>query len=112
MALEVTPPQSNSPEVPPVGSGPTTKSRNVAIIIIVVLVVMVVFAAIWFTLKSLATTDTDTTTRTATPTKTSTESAEIKSDSDLKKVEDELNNTNIDDLESDLEQNDTDAAQF
>lgn len=112
MALEITPSQSNSPEIPPVGSGPTTKSRNVAIVIIVVLVVMVVFAAIWFALKSLATPDNKTTAPTATSTKTSTQSADIKSDSDLKKAEDELNNTNIDDLESELEQNDTDAATF
>ena len=40
------------------------------------------------------------------------ESAEIKNDSDLQKAQSDLDNTNLDSLDTALGQNDADAAQF
>jgi len=106
MALEVTQPQENTPESP-LGAKPdvpSSKGKNVAIATIVLLVILTVFVAIWFALKS---------TSTQTPTTTgSTEPTEIKSDADLEKLEKEVRNTNVDDMNTDLDANDSDASQF
>ena len=107
MALEVNPEQPNKPQV--TAQSPSDKGKNVAITLIVVLVILVVFAAVWFTLKSLNTT---TETTTTTPTTQSTDVPSVKSDADLEKLENEVKNTNIDDLGTDLDANDSDAAQF
>lgn len=108
MALEVNPEQPNKPQV--TAQSPSDKGKNVAITLIVVLVILVVLAAVWFTLKSLNT-STETTT-TTTPTTQPTDVPEVKSDADLEKLENEVKNTNIDDLGTDLDANDSDAASF
>jgi len=106
MALETPEVQENTSATTPAAKPdvPSSKGKNIAIIAIVVLVIVVVFVAIWFALKS---------TSTQTPTTTqSTESAEIKSDADLEKLEKEVRNTNVDDMNTDLDANDSDAGQF
>ena len=109
MALEVNPEQPNKPQV--TAQSPSDKGKNVAITLIVVLVILVVLAAVWFTLTSLNT-STGTTTTTTTPTTQSTDVPDVKSDADLEKLENEVKNTNIDDLGTDLDANDSDAASF
>lgn len=107
MALDMKPTQENRPLGSP--AAPSDRGKDIAIVVIVVLVVLVVFAAIWFALSSL-----NTPSETATPTTTTKTDTvpEVKSDADLKKLEDEVRGTDIDDLDSELDANDTDAAGF
>lgn len=69
---------------------------------------LVAALAIWIGYKALTTTPSSTSPTTSTTTTVS----EIKSDADFQKLEDELNNTDVDALTKDLDQNDTDAASF
>ena len=108
MALDVEAPKQNTPQAQ--SAPPISKSKNVAIGVIVVLVILVVLVAAWFTLKSL---NNDTSTTTATPATTqSNEVPVVKDDKDLEKLENELKNTAIDNVDSGIDANDTDAAGF
>ena len=113
MAWESPEPQENKPESPPeakptpASKAPSGKGKNIAIVAIVVLVILVVFVAIWFTLKATSTT------QTTTPATTQSEDVpEIKSDADLEKLENELKNTDVDDLGTGLDENDKDSSEF
>lgn len=100
MPNEVGAPQQNTPA--------PINHKRLLILLMVLFVVVVIFAA-WHLFKPK---DSEPLTRTATPTTQSSESAEIKSDADLKKIEDELSNLDIDSLNDDLEENDKDSADF
>ncbi|OGY23336.1 MAG: hypothetical protein A2172_02855 [Candidatus Woykebacteria bacterium RBG_13_40_15] len=113
MTLDVFEPQVNNPassDQNKVGE-PSSKSKNTVIIIIVVLVLGVVFASILYVVSSM-----NSAAPVSTPTPVTTSSAtssEVKNDSDLKKLEEQVKNTNIDqDLNEGLDENDQDAAAF
>jgi len=86
---------------------PTAKSNIMPLVVIltIVIVVVAVFIA-WklFTNKSE--------TPTPPPATTSNDVPAVQNVADLDKLETELNNTSLADLEKDLNQNDTDASEF
>ncbi|HEX7456768.1 MAG TPA: hypothetical protein VF303_04920 [Candidatus Nanoarchaeia archaeon] len=96
----------NKPTSP--SPAPTAGGKNITFIIIVVLVILVVFAAIWFVLTSLDTSKEPVTT-TTTPAETV---PQIQGADDLQKLEDQVRNTNVDNLSKDLDANEADAAEF
>lgn len=96
---------------PTLSSGPVKGGRNYISIIIGVLAVAVVLLTIWIGYQALNTGPAPSTSPITTINKNDTVS-EIKSDSDFQKLEDDINNQNIDGLTKDLDQNDTDAAGF
>ena len=80
---------------------------------VLVLFVIVIFVAIAFALWYMANPkDSDSGKINIVPKGDSSETSDLKTDSDLKKLEDEVKNTNIDDLNKDLEGNDADSSEF
>jgi hypothetical protein len=105
-----TPQVNRQPNLEPVpASGPAKGNRSYISIVIGVLAVAVVALAIWIGFEALTSTSTiqPTTTNINSPSE-----SEIKNEADLQKLEDEVNNSDIDGLTKDLDQNDTDAAEF
>ena len=106
----VNPQVNNQPAGVPAST--TTKSRRSYVSILIgVLAVVIAALAIWIGYKALTTT---TSTPSSAPTSVNNTTAvpEIKSDADFQKLEDEVNNTDLDTLTKDLDQNDTDAGEF
>lgn len=87
---------------------PTSGGKNIVTLAIVGLVIVVVLLVAWLAIKGVDTSTTETTT----PTTTAREVPAIKSDADFQKLENELNETNLDALTTELDKNDTDAAGF
>ena len=81
--------------------------KRLLILLGVLLVVVIIFAA-WHLFKPK---DSEPLTGTATPTQSS-ETTKINSDADLEKLENELKDLDIDGLNTDLEGNDKDSADF
>ena len=109
MALETPEVQENTAGATPAAKPdvPSSKGKNVAIVAIVVLVILVVFVAIWFALKATSTTVT-----TPPATTQSDEVPAIKSDADLERLENEVRNTDVDGMNTDLDANEADSAPF
>jgi len=82
------------------------KSKKLLTYVAIVLIVLVIFVIAWvFIVKQQS--------KVSVPEPvTTTEVQDVKSDNDLKKLEDEVKGTDIDNLSKDLEQNDKDAAEF
>ena len=85
-----------------------TDHKRLLILLVVLLVVVIIFAA-WHLFKPK---ELKPLTRIVTPTTQSSETAKIDSDADLEKLENELNNLDIDGLNTGLEGNDKDSAGF
>ncbi|MDP2721057.1 MAG: hypothetical protein Q8O75_03905 [bacterium] len=111
--VEIPTPQVNRPPSPsPTPSPvPNERGKNITILVIVVLVVLVVFTAIWFALKSLNTTN-ETAGPMVTPTSQTDTVAPVQSDSDLQKLQNDLEQTSFNDFDTTLNANDADAASF
>ena len=92
-----------------------TTQRNIAapkdhkrlLILLVVLFVVVVIFAAWQLFKPK---ESEPLTEKITPTTQSSESAKIDRDADLEKLENEINNLDIDNLDADFEGNDKDST--
>ena len=110
---EIPTPQINRPPSlnPTPSPVPGERGKNITILVIVVLVVLVVFTAIWFALKSLNTTN-ETAGPTVTPTSQTDTVAPVQSDSDLQKLQNDLEQTSFADFDTTLDANDSDAAKF
>ena len=82
------------------------KSKKLLTYVAIVLIVLVIFVIAWvFIVKQQS--------KVSVPEPvTTTEVQDVKSDNDLKKLEDEVKGTDIDNLSKDLDQNDKDAAEF
>ncbi|OGY32744.1 MAG: hypothetical protein A3A57_01090 [Candidatus Woykebacteria bacterium RIFCSPLOWO2_01_FULL_41_12] len=82
------------------------KSKKLLTYVAIVLIVLVIFVIAWvFIVKQQS--------KVSVPEPvTTTEVQDVKSDNDLKKLEDEVKGTDIDNLSKDLEQNDKDAVEF
>lgn len=95
----------NEESNPQMNSHPPSSKRNL-VIIVAVLISALVLVTVWFMFKYPTSTPTETTTPTtqAVP--------DIKSDADLKKLEDEVKGVDIDELSKDLDLNDQDASDF
>lgn len=103
---------NKQPSLEPVPSvGPAKRGRSYIGAVIGVLAVAVALLAVWIGYKALNTGPEPSTNPSVTINTNSTV-PEIKSDTDFQKLEDEVNNQDIDGLTKDLDQNDTDAADF
>ncbi|MGR3309189.1 MAG: hypothetical protein ACUZ77_00290 [Candidatus Brocadiales bacterium] len=80
------------------------KNKTLYLVILGVVFLILVVIVVFFRVT--------TTEPTITPVSQPQAAIEIKSDADLKKLEDEVGNVNIDDLSKDLDLNDQDASQF
>ena len=87
----------------------SSSSKRTLVIFVGLLLIVAVLAAMWFIVKYPTSKPTETTTTTTTKTQAA---PVIKSDIDLKKLEDEVRNVNIDSLGEDLNLNDKDASEF
>lgn len=105
MALDIPNPQTS-----PAPAEKNSEGKSAVILVVILLAAIITFAAVWFVLN---TRDTSTETSTTTPPTTQTSTVpDVKSDSDLKKLEDEVKNTDIDGLSKDLDDNDADTKGF
>ena len=87
----------------------TPSNRSGIIIFATLAVIMIALVAMWFAFKYPPPKSTETTTTAPSQTKAT---PEIKSDNDLKELEDEVRNVDIDSLGEDLNLNDKDASEF
>ena len=108
---EIPTPQVNRPPSPTPSLVPSERGKNITILVIVVLVVLVVFTAIWFALKSLNSTN-ETAKPTVTPVSQTESVPTVQSDSDLQKMQNDLEQTSFADFDTTLDANDSDAASF
>jgi len=108
-----TPQVNKQPNLEPApASGPAKGNRSYISIVIGVLAVAVVALAIWIGIKALNSTSPASITNPTTVINQPQTTSEIKNDADFQKIEEDLNNTDVDGLAKDLDQNDTDAAEF
>lgn len=87
---------------------PQPNSSKLIWILVAVLIILVIAGGIWYWRVFQPAQ----TTVIPSPSPSATQATEIKNDSDLQKVQGELDSTDIDSLDSALSQNDADAAQF